>query len=175
MNLKSGSTPKWTFFRSGKLAEEEAAAGRRRACCYSDHHPCNGKGRSVTRRRACDGEADGGEGPVSRIRPPRGEHTPCLPCMTGCHIIGLVRLCTTSPPGAAGRCFMYDLRRSWKSTGMSWAANKVSSIDRRLNVVTCLAQRLMGNNRLALWESVSCTVSVAGCCLSSYCHSRTGA
>lgn len=73
------------------------------------------------------------------------------------------------PLGAAGRCFMCDLSRSWKTTDMSWAANKVSSIDPGLNMVPCLAQRLMGNNRLALWDSVSSTVSVAACCFSSYC------
>lgn len=68
------------------------------------------------------------------------------------------------PPEAFGRCFMCDLSRSWKTTGMSWAANKVSSIDRGLNMATCLAQRLMGNNRLGHWDSVSSMVSVAGCC-----------
>lgn len=75
------------------------------------------------------------------------------------------------PLGAAGRCFMCDLSRSWKTTGMSWAANKVSSIDPGWDMVTCLAQRLMGNNRLARWDLVSSMVSVAGCCFSSYCHS----
>lgn len=122
----------------------------------------------MTRRRACDGEADGGEGPVSRIRPPWGEHTPWPPLHDRLSHYWIGEAVHNDPPGAAGRCFMYDLRRSWKTTGMSWAANKVSSIDRRLNMVTCLAQRLMGNNRLALWESVSSMVSVAGCCLSSY-------
>lgn len=59
--------------------------------------------------------------------------------------------------------------------GMSRAANKVSSIDRGLNVVTCLAQRLMGNYRLALWDLLSSIVSVASCCFSSDCHWKMGA
>lgn len=110
-------------------AWREIGAGRQRPCCYSDHHPCNGKGRSVTRRRAWDGEEeeeDGGEGPASWIRPPWGEHTPWPPCMTGCHIIGLARLCTTTPSGQLADA----LCATWAGAGRprAWAGLLIKSL-----------------------------------------------
>lgn len=90
------------------------------------------------------------KGPASWIRPPWGKHTPWRPLHDRLSHYWIGEAAHNDPPGAFGRSFMCDLSRSWKIAGMSWATNKVSSIDRGLNMATCLAPRLMGNNRLAL-------------------------